>query len=166
MLDIYTLSLTCQHDVHPTIIQSIIAIESAGNPNALAIVGQSHVKQPRTSQAATRMMNALEARDLNYSVGLMQINKHNFTRFGLNSTNAVSPCANISVGARIIYDCYQRAKHTFPQYSYSAWRRFAASCYFSGNFHTGFHYPKQSIHYVTRFERAYQHQLTVYPTDK
>lgn len=156
MIDIPYLAETCQHLVNPLVIESVITIESGGNPNAVAIVGHPSTWQPSNSILAVSLINALEQQQLNYSVGLMQINKTNFARFGINTTRSVSPCVNISVGAKILYECYERAKKHFPTERPHHLMNYAASCYFSGNFHTGFHYPKHGMSYVARFERAYR----------
>ena len=156
MIDIPYLAETCQHLVHPTVIESIIAIESNGNPNAIAIVGHPSAWQPSNPVMAVSLIESLEQQHLNYSVGLMQINQVNFARFSLDAPLSVSPCTNISVGARILYDCYERAKKNYSTESPYHHMKYAASCYFSGNFHTGFHYPKHGMSYVARFERAYQ----------
>ena len=71
----------------------------------------------------------------NYSVGLDQINKANFARYGLTFETAFEPCANLRAMQAILGDCFGRASaRAEPQVAL----RQAFSCYYSGNFQTGF----------------------------
>ncbi len=45
-MDIPTLAATCQHQVHPQVIEATIDIESSGRPYALAAVGETTLTQP------------------------------------------------------------------------------------------------------------------------
>src|SRR5205085_9492102 len=62
--------------------------------------------------------------------GLGQVNRYNLARYGLSTyALAFDPCANLRAGSRILAECYGR--------SGSDWGK-AFSCYYSGNFTTGF----------------------------
>ena len=75
----------------------------------------------------------------NYSVGLGQINKRNFQRFGLTSATAFEPCPNLAAMQGILRECFSRASHGHEPKDKpkQAALRDAFSCYYSGNFVTG-----------------------------
>ena len=77
---------------------------------------------------------ALDAAGWNYSVGLGQINKRNFQRFGLTSATAFEPCPNLAAMQGILGECFSRASQRQAK---QAALRDAFSCYYSGNFVTG-----------------------------
>lgn len=149
-MDIPTLAATCQHQVHPQVIEAIIDIESSGRPYALAAVGETTLTQPVSEPDAYARLDTLIAAGKNVSAGLMQINQQHFDV----DTPIFDPCTNITVGAQLLKDCHDRAKRQFPHDSPLVWLDATASCYFSGNFTTGFHRPKGNP-YVTRFRHAY-----------
>lgn len=127
----------CAPNVAPETLRTVIAIESSGNPYAIAIVGQRVTTPPKTEKNAIDMTKALEAQGLNYSVGLMQINKSNFARYGLTIDTAFDVCKNLNVGARILESCFMSAKKTASKSDQLALRH-ALSCYYSGNFTRGY----------------------------
>lgn len=117
---------------------AVIAVESAGNPYAIGVVGGALERQPATLAEALATAAALQAGGWNYSLGLGQINLHNFKRLGLTAGTAFEPCANLGAMQAILGECFARAsqrgsKQTSPQ----AALRDAFSCYYSGNFMTG-----------------------------
>ena len=61
---------------------------------------------------------------------------HNFDRLGLTVTTAFEPCPNLAAMQAVLLDCYQRAS-TLGAAPQRALRQ-ALSCYYSGNFSTGF----------------------------
>jgi type IV secretion system protein VirB1 len=78
----------------------------------------------------------LERAGYNYSVGLAQINKHNFAKFGLTFETAFDACPNLHAGAEILKECFDRANQV--RRDEQAALRDAFSCYYSGNFLTGY----------------------------
>lgn len=129
------LLLACAPLIAPDTAQALISVESRGNPYVIGVVAGSLVRQPRNLREAIVTARALEAGGWNYSVGLAQINKTNFVRYGLTLETAFEPCGNLRTMQAILGDCFGRASaHAQPQI---ALRR-AFSCYYSGNFQTGF----------------------------
>ncbi|MDQ6681120.1 MAG: lytic transglycosylase domain-containing protein [Pseudomonadota bacterium] len=129
------LLLACAPLIAPDTAQALISVESRGNPYAIGVVAGSLVRQPRDLPEAVVTARALEAAGWNYSVGLAQINKSNFARHGLTVQTAFEPCGNLRAMQAILGDCFGRASaRAQPQV---ALRR-AFSCYYSGNFQTGF----------------------------
>jgi type IV secretion system protein VirB1 len=134
MLDLTALVLSCAPLVAQDTAHALIRVESAGNPYAIGVVGGALQRQPVNLAEALAATAALDAAGWNYSVGLGQINKRNFPRFGLSTADAFGACANLGAMQGILGECYQRAsRHRAPQ----AALRDALSCYYSGNFVTG-----------------------------
>lgn len=134
MIDLAVLVLSCAPLVAQDTARALIQVESSGNPFAIGVVGGALVRQPANLPEAVATASALEAAGWNYSVGLAQINKRNFQRFGLSSQTAFEPCANLNAMQGILGECYWRATR---QASTQAALRDALSCYYSGNFMTG-----------------------------
>ncbi|MHB1057813.1 MAG: lytic transglycosylase domain-containing protein [Rhodanobacter sp.] len=116
--------------VSPEVMQHIVHVESSANPYAIGVVGGQLERQPRNLPEALATVQMLDARGYNFSVGLAQVNRANLGRYGLDSyAKAFDTCANLSAGAHILADCYASA--------HGDWGK-AFSCYYSGNFTTGF----------------------------
>jgi len=116
--------------VSPEIMQHVVHVESSANPYAIGVVGGQLERQPRNLSEALATAQMLDAKGYNFSVGLAQVNRANLERYGLGSyREAFGTCANLSAGARILADCYTSAHGDWPK---------AFSCYYSGNFTTGF----------------------------
>ncbi|NOI26369.1 transglycosylase SLT domain-containing protein [Vibrio mediterranei] len=99
-MDIPTLAATCQHQVHPQVIEAIIDIESSGRPYALAAVGETTLTQPVSEPDAYALLDTLIAAGKNVSAGLMQINQQHFDV----DTPIFDPCTNITYGAQLLKD--------------------------------------------------------------
>lgn len=111
-------------------MQHVVRVESSFNPYAIGVVGGRLVRQPRSLSEAVSTARMLEREGYNFSLGLAQVNRHNLASQGLDSyEHAFGVCPNLRAGAKILADCYRRAKDD--------WGR-ALSCYYSGNFVTGF----------------------------
>jgi type IV secretion system protein VirB1 len=134
-VDLSSLLLACAPLVAPDTAMALIRVESQGNPFAIGVVAGSLVRQPRSLPEAVATVRALEAGGWNYSVGLGQINRANFARHGLTAETAFEPCANLRAMQNILTECFGRAARNAE--TQVALRR-AFSCYYSGNFQTGF----------------------------
>jgi type IV secretion system protein VirB1 len=141
--DIVSLVVACAPLIHPETAQAVLKAESALNPHAIGIVGGALVRQPRSRKEAVATARMLEAGGWNFSVGLAQINVRNFERLRLDLEGAFAPCANLSAMQTLLLECFDRAPRT-SAHQQLALRR-ALSCYYSGNFTTGFDHG-----YVTR----------------
>ncbi len=126
----------CAPHVDIATAQALVAAESSFNAHAIGVVAGSLARQPRNRAEALATARWLETDGRNYSVGLAQINVRNFGRLGLTSESAFDPCANLTAMQVVLTDCYDRATRqgTGPQRAL----RKALSCYYSGNFVTGF----------------------------
>jgi len=147
------LALACAPLVHANTAHALVTVESSFNAHAIGVVGGALERQPRTRAEAIQVARSLQSRGWNFSVGLAQINVHNFQRLGLDVDAAFDPCLNLRAMQAVLAECFDRASATKPsgQASPQAALRQALSCYYSGNFDTGF---RQG--YVQRVVRAAQ----------
>ena len=139
MIDLPALVLSCAPLVAHDTAHALIQVESSGNPYAIGVVGGALERQPTNLAEAVATTAALDAAGWNYSVGLGQINKRNFQRFGLTSATAFEPCPNLAAMQGILGECFARASHgrEVTDKPKQAALRDAFSCYYSGNFVTG-----------------------------
>jgi type IV secretion system protein VirB1 len=129
------LAAICAPLVHPSTALAIVSTESAFNPSAIGVVGGSLIRQPNSTGEGLATANALRAQGRNFSVGLAQINVRNLDRFGMSLADGFDACKNLSAMQEVLSDCYARADS--GDESQASLRR-ALSCYYSGNFTTGF----------------------------
>ena len=113
MIDLAALVLTCAPLVAQDTARALIQVESGGNPFAIGVVGGALVRQPANLPEALATVAALEAAGWNYSVGLGQINKRNFERYGLSPATAFEPCANLTAMQGILGECFSRKAACF-----------------------------------------------------
>jgi type IV secretion system protein VirB1 len=121
----------CQNLAVPSeVMHHVVRVESSYNPYAIGVVGGRLVRQPKNLPEALATVRMLEGLGFNFSIGLAQVNRYNFGKYGLDSyEKAFEPCANLMAGSKILAECYQRAKGDWGK---------SFSCYYSGNFATGF----------------------------
>jgi type IV secretion system protein VirB1 len=112
------------------VMTHVARVESSFNPYAIGVVGGRLVRQPKNLSEAVSTAQMLEDKGYNFSIGISQVNRYNLDKYGLESyEKAFQVCPNVVAGSRILAECYGRAK--------SDWGK-AFSCYYSGNFVTGF----------------------------
>jgi type IV secretion system protein VirB1 len=112
------------------VMQHVVRVESSFNPYAIGVVGGRLARQPRNLSEAVATARMLEARGYNFSLGLAQVNRYNLDRYGLPSyEKAFEACPNLQAGSRILAECQGRAGGDWGK---------AFSCYYSGNFTTGY----------------------------
>lgn len=123
--------MACQHlAVSAEVMQHIVEVESGYNPFAIGVVGGQLVRQPQNLGEALATAKMLDAKGYNFSLGLAQVNRANLGKYGLDSyEEAFDACPNLSAGARILAECYAS--------SGGDWGK-SFSCYYSGNFMTGY----------------------------
>lgn len=136
MLDFVVLSQQCAQVVDVRTMAALVRVESGFNPFAIGVVGGRLARQPRNLPEAVATAQALERNGYNYSVGLSQVNRSNFARYGLTLESAFEPCRNLTAGSQILSGCFTSAKGRFG--SDQGALRAALSCYYSGNYSTGF----------------------------
>lgn len=112
------------------VMRHVAAVESSHNPYAIGVVGGRLVRQPRNLPEALSTARMLEDKGMNFSLGIAQVNRYNLSRYGLGSyEHAFDVCRNVRAGASILAECYGRSGNDWGK---------AFSCYYSGNFTTGF----------------------------
>ena len=111
------------------IMQHVVRIESSGNPYAIGVVGGKLQRQPRNLTEAVATAQMLEKKGYNFSLGISQVNRYNLVKYGLKSyEHAFQVCPNLQAGSMILRECFDRSRD---------WGK-SFSCYYSGNFVTGF----------------------------
>ncbi len=150
-----SLVMACAPLVHASTAHALVAVESSFNPHAIGVVGGALDRQPRSRAEALATARQLQATGWNFSAGLAQINVRNFDRLGLNANTAFDPCENLRAMQTVLSECFERS--TFQAAPQVALRE-ALSCYYSGNFTTGFRHG-----YVQRVAHAVP--LTLRSTD-
>ena len=152
----------CGSTVHPDTLQAVARVESKFNPFVIGVVGGALKKQPETLGEAIAAANKLHREGRNFSMGLMQINKKNLAHFGLNYETVFHPCKNVATGAAILSECFKRAGGATQAHLQKAF-----SCYYSGNFGTGFKadfkgQPPYVVKILNAARENNQHQLLAY----
>ena len=142
------LALACAPQVHADTVQALVRVESGFNPWAIGVVGGALVREPRHRTEAMATAGALHAAGWNFSVGLGQINVRNLERLGLTLESAFEPCANLAALQTVLVECFERASSSASRQLDQVALRRALSCYYSGNFNTGFRhgYVHQVVH--------------------
>lgn len=141
-----TLAAACAPLVHTDTARALVMVESGMNPHAIGVVGGVLDRQPRRLTEALATASALQQQGWNFSVGLAQINVRNFERLGLTTRTAFDPCTNLRAMQTVLGECLARSERGAPQQTAL---RETLSCYYSGDFVTGFRHG-----YVHRVARA------------
>lgn len=123
--------MACQNLAVPAeVMQHVVNVESSRNPYAIGVVGGQLVRQPQSLGEAIATVKMLEDKGYNYSVGVAQVNRANLGKYGLDTfEKAFEFCPNLQAGSRILNQCYVSASNDWGK---------AFSCYYSGNFTTGY----------------------------
>lgn len=132
-----TLLVACAPQVDASTARALIAVESSANPHAIGVVARALERQPRHRAEALATARTLQTAGRNFSLGLGQINVRNLDRLGLTLDSAFDPCTNLAAMQILLGDCYARAPARRRDDPQTALRQ-ALSCYYSGNFSTGF----------------------------
>lgn len=129
------LILVCAPLVHPNTARAVVHVESGFNPYAIGVVGGVLNRQPHNRAEALATADELAVHGWDFSAGLAQINSRNFERLGLTREAAFDPCKNLHAMQVVLSECFSRATSQGPEQTAL---RMALSCYYSGNFTTGF----------------------------
>lgn len=130
------------------------SVESSFNPYAMGIVGGRLTRQPGNLLEAISTTKELQAKNIPFSAGLVQIYVKNWTAYNLDHETVFDPCSNLRAAQGILSNCYRRATHQSDD-SQVALRK-AISCYYSNNFVTGFNhgYVQKVVAVAMRFEAS------------
>ena len=112
------------------IMHHVVNVESSYNRFAIGVVGGRLARQPKDLAEALATVSMLESKGYNFSLGLAQVNRYNLGKYGLESyEKAFDVCSNLRAGSRILAECHGRSGNDWGK---------SFSCYYSGNFVTGF----------------------------
>jgi len=112
------------------VMKHVVQVESSRNPYAIGVVGGRLARQPTRLDEAVATAKMLEQGGYNFSLGLGQVNRYNLAKYGLDSyEKAFATCPNLQAASRILAECHSRSGNDWGK---------AFSCYYSGNFETGF----------------------------
>lgn len=143
-LDFISLAQQCAPQIAPVTMAAIVRTESGFNPYAIGVVHGRLQRQPSSAAEAVAMVRALEAGGWNFSVGLAQVNRANWPKYGLTTENAFEPCRNLAAGAAILQGCFTAARNrqfhagSVSQADVQTALRASLSCYASGDFSIGY----------------------------
>lgn len=132
-VDFNALAAQCAPGVHIKTLSSIVRHESGANPYAIGVnaKGARLPRQPASKEEAVATATWLKEHGYNFDSGYGQINSANMDRLGMTVADLFDPCKNLAGAARVITDCYKRAK---PRYADEQTALSAAlSCYNTGN---------------------------------
>lgn len=134
--DFDQLAAQCAPNVAPSTLRAMATVESSGNRFAIGVVSGRLQRQPTNLPEAMSTVNALRRDGVRFSAGLIQIYVKNWATYFLDEESVFDPCANMRASAGILTECYSRAsvKNSDQQTAL----RHALSCYYSGNFSTGY----------------------------
>lgn len=147
-MDFNALVQDCAPTVAAQTIAAVVSVESNFNPLAIGVVDGYLPRQPQTLDEAIATAKALSDAGWNYSVGLAQVNVHNFDKYSITVEQAFDPCTNLRVGSQILAECFTRHADsvTDPQGAL----RDSFSCYYSGNYTRGYVIESAGTSYVQR----------------
>ncbi|MCD5327959.1 lytic transglycosylase domain-containing protein [Chromobacterium piscinae] len=137
----------CAPSVGWSTMSAIVNVESNGHMYAMADAGPKHLPwSVRKSMVRSFFFSSKEetasfARGLiaqghTVSLGLTQINDRNLPRLGLSIEQVLDPCTNVSTGAKILTEFYDKAVRQYGRSEKAL--QAAISAYNSGNFVRGF----------------------------
>ena len=135
-MDFQALAQQCAPNVAPQTLAALASVESSHNPYAIGVVGGALSRQPRSLREALESAAQLMRENRNFSVGLVQINRHNFAKHNVTIEQVFEPCTNLRVGGAILQACYSQAAQKLPDPQHAL--QGALSCYYSGNLRRGF----------------------------
>lgn len=123
--------MDCRNLAVPAVVmRHVVRVESGANPFAIGVVGGRLARQPKNLDEALATVGKLEAEGYDFSLGVAQVHRANLGKLGLDTyEKAFDTCSNLAAGSRILADCHTRARGDWGK---------AFSCYYSGNFVTGF----------------------------
>lgn len=119
----------CAPMINHQLMQSVISVESSHNPYAIGVVNARLLRQPQNLAEAKATTHYLERAGYNYSIGIAQVNRSNFSRFNLKLDNGFDTCINLNAGSQILAECFNRA--IAQGYQQQATHK-ALSCYYAG----------------------------------
>lgn len=113
MLALAALIRHCAPAVAPSTMAAIVQVESGGNPLAIGDNTTRRSYYPHDRATAERLARRLLDAGHLLDLGIAQIDSMNFAGFGVDVHTLFDPCANLSIGARILTDGYRFAARRY-----------------------------------------------------
>lgn len=135
-MDFVAIAQQCAPNIAPQTLLAVARVESSFNQYAIGVVGGRLERQPRNHAEAVATARHLENLGYNFSLGATQVNRYNLAKYNESYETIFDVCRNFRTGGAILEDCFVRAKRKFGDDQ--AALRAAFSCYYSGNYVTGF----------------------------
>ncbi|HBO7443263.1 TPA: transglycosylase SLT domain-containing protein [Pseudomonas aeruginosa] len=131
------LALQCAPAVHPSTLYPVVKAESALNPYAIGVKDGALSRQPQSLAEALAAVKKLVEEGKSFAVGLGQVHRQHFDASDPRQVAEMfEPCHNLKRSAEELRRCYGQARPVSSS-DQDAIRK-AYSCYYSGNFTTGF----------------------------
>lgn len=136
-INLPNLMRTCAPHVAPSTMNAIIQTESKGNPLAISLNhGYRLTYQAKSYSQAKAWVEYLEKHHYNFDVGLGQVNIVNIKKFGFSPVDALDPCTNIKMSAKVLAKSYESALAKSATQNDALLK--AISAYNTGNYRKGF----------------------------
>ncbi|HEN3303488.1 TPA: transglycosylase SLT domain-containing protein [Yersinia enterocolitica] len=110
--------------------QLLDLFDSNQEVSKISVSWQSKSIMPDSQEKAESTVILLEKLHANYSVGLGQVNRANFSKYQTDGKALLDPCTNLKVSQQILKQCFLSS----PDGKVSE----ALSCYYAGNYTFGF----------------------------
>ena len=102
------LLLACAPAVDPVTMSAIVKQESAGHPWSINDNNGKKSYRMKTKQEAVLKATELISTGHSIDMGLAQINSKNLRWLGLSVAQVFNPCTNVSAGAKVLTQVYQK----------------------------------------------------------
>jgi soluble lytic murein transglycosylase-like protein len=89
-----------RHNIPAELLVSIAEVESGMRPYALNRGGSAIL--PRSREEAERSVEIFSRQSVTFDIGIMQVNRWWFEKYGESYSKGLDPCFNIDFGARIL----------------------------------------------------------------
>ena len=100
-----------EHQVPITLLTAIVHVENGHwNPLAISInhKGKGTLQPVKSSEEARALVTRLWLQNINFDVGLGQVNTVNMERYRIHPVALLDPCTNLSYSARILRESINR----------------------------------------------------------
>ena len=89
-----------RHNIPAELLVSIAEVESGMRPYALNRGGSAII--PRSREEAERAVDIFSRQSVTFDIGIMQVNRWWFEKYGESYNKGLDPCFNVDFGARIL----------------------------------------------------------------
>jgi type IV secretion system protein VirB1 len=107
------LMLACAREAHPDTMGYLVRRASEAEPWSVGNPGETF-QAAASPEAAARIINRLEGEGVNCTVGLLQLPASVLRREGVEPAQALDPCVNLRIGARLLLREWNKALQTGP----------------------------------------------------